>query len=143
MSDCYFVVPPVTRNKLFLLDKTGEMQILRPQIIFVLNFNQKQHWWTKHVRCCVLLTLLSIPVNIQHQGPSRFLNPSDIQVLWSQQCRFFVFKLLCRISRWKPGHTRPNQVFCYRCVRTATAVFFIYQEQERPITFTIFIEMYP
>ena len=37
------VVAPVTKKKLFLLDKTCERQIFRPQIFIVLNFNQKQH----------------------------------------------------------------------------------------------------
>ena len=67
-SSTVVVVAPVTRKKLFLLDKTCEMQIFRPQYIIVLNFNQKT-LLDKDVRFCVFLTLSIIPVDIQHQCP--------------------------------------------------------------------------
>ena len=111
ISPSTVVVAPVTRKKLFLLDKTCEMQIFRPQYIIVLNFNQKT---LLDKRCQVLCVLDSFYHTRRHPAPVSVLIPERYYKFcghWSQQCRSFVFKLLCRISRWKPGYTRPNPVF--------------------------------
>ena len=58
-----------------------------------------------------------------------------------------IFRLQIIISDFEVEtriHTTKSSI-CYGCVRTATinTVFFMCQEQERPRTFTIFIEMHP
>ena len=106
---------PDTRKKLFLLDKTCEMQIFRPQIIIVLNFNQKTLLDKTCQVLCVLdsfypstssTTAVSVPIP-QSLRDTSYVVPG-VQIL-------YVFKLLCRISRWKPGYTRPNPVFVAGC----------------------------
>ena len=48
------VVEPVAKKKLFLLDKTCEIQIFRPQIILVPNFNHKTLLHKTYQVLCVL-----------------------------------------------------------------------------------------
>ena len=102
------VVAPATRTKLFLLDKTCEMQIFSSS-----NYYAEFQAENLDKTCQVLGVLhsfypstcpaqpVSVPILQSLRDPSSVVTAVQI----------FVFKLICRISRWKSGYTRLNPVF--------------------------------
>ena len=115
------VVTTGTRNKLFLLDKTGdEMQFFRPRIVIVLNFNHKT---LLDKTCQVLLCVLdSFYWSTSSTTSARVYSsiPEIYKFCGHSSVGFSSSNLLCRISRWKPGYTRQIQylvrVCAYCCV---------------------------
>ena len=79
ISPSTVAVAPVTRKKLFLLYKTCEMQIFRPQIIIVLNFNQK----TENTACKVEYQLY----NQSHSQLTAGVFHSFIKTLLDKTCQ--------------------------------------------------------
>ena len=129
ISPSKVVVAPVTKKKLFLLDKTCEMQIFRPQIIIVLNFNQK----TLLDKTCQVLCVLdsfypsttSTSVRADSSIPERYKFCDHSSADFSS-------------SNYYAGLRGENHD-----THDQTQYFFIFQEQERPRPFTKIVEMHP
>ena len=107
------VVAPVARKKLFLLYKTCEIQTFRPQIIIVLNFNQKT---LQDKKCQVLCVLHSFYPSTSSTTVSVPIDTSSVVT----PVQIFRLQIIMPDLEVEPRiHTTKSSIFCFflsKCV---------------------------